>query len=77
MRDHEPAAALFAGADGLDAYRRLAPQIARLIAPGGCAAIEIGHTQADAVAALLQAEGLQISRRRDLGGRDRCLLATP
>ena len=35
VRDHEPAGALFAGPDGLDAYRILAPRIARLLAPGG------------------------------------------
>ncbi len=52
VRRHEPGSALFAGADGLDDYRLLAGQLARLIAPGGCAAVEIGHTQAPAVAAL-------------------------
>ena len=77
VRGHEPAAALFAGADGLDDYRSLAPQLARLIAPGGCAAVEIGHTQAVAVAALFAAAGLASTVHRDLGGRDRCLLATP
>lgn len=74
---HEPASALFAGTDGLDAYRLLAPQLARSIAPGGCAAIEIGHRQAAAVTALLVAAGLSVTLHRDLGGRDRCLLATP
>ena len=74
VREHEPADALFAGPDGLDAYRVLAPQLGRLIAPGGCAAIEIGHRQAAAVAALFVAQGLAVAVRRDLGGRDRCLL---
>lgn len=73
----EPATALFAGAEGLDAYRILAPQIARLIAPGGVACIEIGWTQAAAVTALLAAEGLHVTVRRDLAGRERCLAATP
>lgn len=73
---NEPYGALFAGADGLDDYRTLAPQIVRLIAPGGCACIEIGHTQADAVTALLEAQGLAVALRQDLGGRDRCLVAT-
>ena len=71
---YEPASALYAGADGLDDYRRLAPQIGRLLAPGGLAAIEIGAGQADAVRALLAAEGLAGSVRRDLGGRDRAIL---
>jgi len=74
VADHEPHSALFAGPDGLDAYRRLAPMLPRLIAPGGLAAIEIGHEQSAAVSALLAAEGLSCTVRRDLGGRDRCIL---
>jgi release factor glutamine methyltransferase len=73
---HEPAAALFAGADGLDAYRRLAPMLPRLIAPGGLAAVEIGAGQAPPVAALMAAAGLAVARRADLGGHDRCLALT-
>lgn len=73
---HEPGSALFAGADGLDDYRDLAPQLARLIAPGGCAAVEIGHTQAQAVTTLFAHAGLDVAVHRDLGGRDRCLLVT-
>ena len=68
---HEPAEALFAGVDGLDAYGAIAPQLARLLAPGGVACIEIGATQGAAVAALIAAEGLNSTLRRDLGGRDR------
>ncbi|MEI5687913.1 peptide chain release factor N(5)-glutamine methyltransferase [Sphingomonas kyungheensis] len=74
VRAHEPAAALFAGADGLDDYRILARQLPRLIAARGCAAVEIGHRQAAAVAALFAAAGLTATLHRDLGGRDRCLL---
>ena len=77
VREHEPGAALFAGADGLDDYRVIATQLPRLIAPGGMAAIEIGVTQADAVSALLTAQGLKVAIRRDLAGRDRCVIATP
>ena len=74
VRAHEPASALFAGADGLDDYRVLARQLPRLIAPSGCAAVEIGHTQAKSVAALFAGQGLTSQIHRDLGGRDRCLL---
>lgn len=74
VRHHEPHSALFAGADGLDDYRRIVPTLGRLIAPGGLAAIEIGHEQFAPVAALLTAEGLSATLRRDLGGRDRCIL---
>jgi release factor glutamine methyltransferase len=77
VADHEPAAALFAGADGLDAYRAIVPDLPRLLAPGGAAAIEIGHTQAASVTALLDRAGLTVALHRDLAGRDRCLLVTP
>jgi release factor glutamine methyltransferase len=77
VREHEPGAALFAGPDGLDDYRIIATQLPRLIAPGGMAAIEIGATQAEAVSALLTAQGLNVALRRDLAGRDRCVIATP
>ena len=77
VREHEPGAALFAGPDGLDDYRIIASQLPRLIAPGGMAAIEIGATQAKAVSALLTAQGLKVAVRRDLAGRDRCVIAIP
>jgi release factor glutamine methyltransferase len=74
---HEPGEALFAGADGLDAYRVLIPQLPALLAPGGVAVIEIGATQGAAVSALCTAAGLAPAIRRDLGGRDRCIVVTP
>lgn len=76
VRDHEPGEALFAGADGLDAYRRIAPDIARLLLPGGVACIEIGATQASAVSTMFAVHGLAVDLRHDLGGRDRCLIVT-
>ena len=76
VRDHEPDVALFAGPDGLDAYRIIAPQLRVLLAPGGAAILEIGATQALAVAALLDAEGFAVALRHDLGGNPRALVAT-
>jgi release factor glutamine methyltransferase len=70
----EPASALYAGEDGLDDYRLIAPAIGRQIAAGGVACIEIGSTQAAPVSALFKAEGLEVETRRDLAGRDRCLI---
>ena len=70
---HEPHGALFAGADGLDDYRVLIPQLADLLAPGGIALIEIGWTQADAVGALSQAAGLAARVHHDLAGRPRAV----
>jgi release factor glutamine methyltransferase len=72
---HEPGEALFAGADGLADYRRLAPELRRLVAPGGAAIVEIGWTQADAVGDLLRAQGFAVDLHRDLGGRPRVLVA--
>ena len=74
VRDYEPAPALFAGADGLDDYRRIIPQLPALLAPGGMIAIEIGATQAESVSALFRASGLEPEARRDLGSRDRAIV---
>lgn len=71
---HEPGSALFAGADGLDDYRRIIPDLPRLIAAGGMAAIEIGYDQRQSVGALLAATGLAVRVRRDLAGHDRCMV---
>lgn len=72
---HDPPPALFAGSDGLDAYRVLLPDIPRLLAPAGAALFEIGATQADAVSEIARAVGLNVAEvRRDLAGRDRCVV---
>jgi release factor glutamine methyltransferase len=76
VRDHEPASALFAGADGLDDYRRIIPELPRLLAPGGAALLEIGWTQADAVCALGVEHGLMAQVYHDLGGRPRAVRLT-
>ncbi len=74
VADYEPAEALFAGSDGLDDYRRLAPEIGRLLAPGGLAAIEIGHDQAESATALFSEAGYAPAIARDLADRPRALL---
>jgi release factor glutamine methyltransferase len=76
VREFEPDEALFAGEEGLDAYRALAPQLPRLLNKGGLAAVEIGHDQAGAVTPLLARDGLQAKVAQDLAGRDRALLLT-
>ncbi|HEX3701354.1 MAG TPA: peptide chain release factor N(5)-glutamine methyltransferase [Phenylobacterium sp.] len=68
----EPRLALDGGPDGLDAYRRLAPEILRVLKPGGRFAVEIGHDQKASVEALFRAAGAdQVRTVRDLGDRDR------
>jgi release factor glutamine methyltransferase len=76
VREFEPDEALFAGKDGLDAYRALAPQLPRRLSPGGLAAVEIGHDQATAVSRLLARDGLGAKAANDLGARARALLLT-
>lgn len=72
----DPRAALAGGPDGLDAYRAIAPQLERLLDATGCAVLEFGRGQDQAVAALLCAAGLEIRGfRRDLGGILRCVVA--
>ena len=76
VRDYEPASALFAGADGLDEYRALMPQLAPLLTRDGVVIFEIGFGQADAVTALAAAEGYAATLHRDLAGRARALVMT-
>lgn len=57
VREFEPAAALFAGGDGLAVYRRLIPAAFAALIPGGFLVLEIGHGQRDAVGALLETAG--------------------
>lgn len=74
VANYDPRGALFAG-DGLDAYRRLGPESARLLAPGGLAVFEIGASQAESAAAVLAPSGLELLETRDdLAGLPRCLV---
>jgi release factor glutamine methyltransferase len=72
VRDHEPRLALEGGVDGLDAYRTLAPEILRVLKPGGRFAVEIGYDQKAAVEALFRDAGAtEVITLRDLADRDR------
>lgn len=73
----EPRLALAGGPDGLDCYRALIPHMARLLAPGGIAAVEVGMGQADPVASLFAAAGLVVGAvASDLAGIERCVVAS-
>lgn len=74
VAEFEPAEALFAGPEGLDDYRRLAPVVGGLLEPGGLAAIEIGFDQAESVSVLLEEQGLEPVVALDLSGHTRALL---
>jgi release factor glutamine methyltransferase len=70
VRDHDPHRALDGGFDGLGAYRLIAPQAARLLAPDGALVVEVGHDQSGDVQAVLTAAGLAPARppKSDLAG---------
>jgi release factor glutamine methyltransferase len=70
---HEPAEALFAGADGLDLIRRLAPEAAATGA--ALLALEVGSGQAGAVAEIVREAGFtQTETVRDLAGHERVVV---
>ena len=76
VAQYDPMLALDGGVDGLDAYRRLVPEFARILRPGGLAACETGSGQARAVAALCAAASLQpVEIRADLAGIERVVVA--
>ncbi|MBI2239632.1 MAG: peptide chain release factor N(5)-glutamine methyltransferase [Magnetospirillum gryphiswaldense] len=73
---HEPLIALAGGADGLDCYRHLVPEMARLLTLGGLAGFEVGAGQASDVAQLFSTHGFHDVRiTQDLAGIDRCVFA--
>jgi len=74
VREYEPAGALFAGSTGLEIYRRLIPQAARVLRPGGWLLMEMGVGQQLQLRQLL--EGWQeISVLPDLQGIARVVIA--
>jgi release factor glutamine methyltransferase len=78
VREYEPASALFAGDDGLDAIRTLVPAAAGALRPGGWLVMEIGAGQADEVRHLIEdAPRLRLQRiAEDLQHIPRVVVAT-
>jgi release factor glutamine methyltransferase len=69
VRQHEPHLALFAGPDGLDAFRRIVPNAGAHLRPGGWLVLEHGWQQAGAVQALLESVGfVGVASHADLAG---------
>lgn len=76
VRRHEPRQALDGGADGLDLYRRLLAAAPAKLRPGGAVLLEIGATQAAAVAELARRSfpEASVAVHQDLAGRDRVIV---
>jgi release factor glutamine methyltransferase len=74
VRDHDPQVALDGGRDGLDAYRSIAGDAKRILAPGGRLFVDLGAGQDDPVRALFTKAGLNPGvPRKDLAGIPRVL----
>jgi len=72
---YEPASALVAGVDGLDAIRLLVAAAPEWLAPNGWLVLEHGYDQGEAVRAMLRQRGFEdIETRQDYAGRDRLSL---
>ena len=72
VRDWEPAEALFAGPDGLEAIRVIVAGASSRLAPAGWLVLEIGSDQGAEVAGLMRRTGFRdVEIRPDLVGRDR------
>lgn len=76
VRDHEPAEALRAGANGLADIARIAARVPAVLMPQAPAIVEIGYKQARSASDLFTKSGLEIVKiAKDLAGRDRALVA--
>lgn len=75
VREFEPRLALWGGDDGLDQVRAQAPEVARLLAPGGLGFMEIGCAQGPAALEIFQslAAFSRATLLRDLAGRQRAV----
>jgi release factor glutamine methyltransferase len=73
---HDPALALYGGADGLDVIRQISTRAWYLLRPGGQLVLEHAHTQAPAIGELLLNQGWQeVVSASDLTGKDRMISA--
>lgn len=75
VAQHDPALALFAGADGLSAYRAMIPQLSAILAPEGSVVLELGAGQTEAVISLVKDAGFAVKQlKNDLNDIPRALV---
>lgn len=73
---HEPALALYGGAEGIDILKRIVTEAPAWMRPGAFLGVEIDPAQGDAVQALCEKRGMEKVRVvQDLGGLDRFAVA--
>lgn len=76
VRLHDPAQALYGGADGLDVVRVISSRARQLLHPGGLLVLEHGELQGAAIRDILTADGWRAAATHlDLTRRDRATTA--
>jgi release factor glutamine methyltransferase len=77
VKDYEPRLALYAGADGLDIYRRIVEKIDQFLKPGAGLMLEIGYAQGPAVRTMLEQTSAfaEIRIEKDYHDNDRIVTA--
>lgn len=74
VRDYEPGRALNGGEDGLDFYKAITCEAAKLLRPGSLLAFEVGYGQAEDVLGLMQKSFCEIKILKDLSGIERVVM---
>ena len=73
---YDPEIALFAGIDGLDAYKRIIPNLEKFLKPDGLVVLETGASQGIKVKNMMSAAGfIDAKIVKDLSGKDRLVAA--
>ncbi|UOR03387.1 peptide chain release factor N(5)-glutamine methyltransferase [Leucobacter allii] len=76
VRDHDPEAALYGGADGLDLVRAISRSARTLVRAGGLIVLEHAETQGEEIRRILAADGWRAAATHpDLTRRDRTTTA--
>ena len=78
VKDYEPRLALYAGADGLDIYRKIIEQVDDFLKADGALMLEIGYAQGQAVRKLLEDTSVfgEIRIEKDFHDNDRIVIAS-
>ena len=73
---YDPKISLFAGRDGLDAYKKIIPNLAKFLNPDGLVVLETGAYQSNQVKNMMNAVGfIDAKIVKDLSGKDRLVAA--